>query len=85
MTTHRANMSQTTGKSSQIQSSSAIQLIQGVIKKKKYLLFFTSKFHGNLLPSIIVTSAVLTQLTMQKLYQTSYFITEFIKGKALFP
>ena len=67
--------SPTIGKSSQIQSSSAIWLIQGVIKKKKCLLFFTSKFR-DLLYRAIVTSAVLTQLTMQKLYQTSYFITD---------
>ena len=38
MTTRRANLSQTIGKSSQIQSSSAIRLIEGVIKKKKCLL-----------------------------------------------
>ena len=68
--------SPTIGKSSQIQSSSAIQLIQGVIKKKRCLLFFTYKFRGDLLHRAIVTSAVLTQLTMQKLYQTSYFIID---------
>ena len=68
MTTRRANLSQTIGKSSQIQSSSAIQLIEGVIKKKKMFIVFTSKFRGDLLHSTILTSAVLTQLTMQKLY-----------------
>ena len=36
---------------------------------------FTSKFRGDLLHSTILTSAVLTQLTTQKLSQTSYFIT----------
>ena len=57
MTKHRADLSPTIGKSSQIRSSFAIQLIQDVVKKK-CLLFFTSKFWGDLLHSTIVTSAV---------------------------